>query len=53
MTTNARKTAEQIIEMLRPALRETNGKYETEWGQKTLEGLIASVETVLQQDQTR
>ena len=37
------KQSIKIIELLKPALRQKAGKYQTSWGNKTEQGLKASI----------
>ncbi len=39
---------EKLMELLEPCLKKEKGKYKTAWGEKTEEGLRASIKTVLE-----
>lgn len=41
------RQALKIFKLLEPALRKRLGKYETAWGNKTAEGLTASIFNIL------
>ncbi len=53
-TYDYRGAAERILDVLKPALRAKPGsgelKYETTWGDKTMEGLTATIVTILKNE---
>jgi disulfide oxidoreductase YuzD len=46
------ETAKLIVDMLRPCLKRKreNGRFDTTWGDKTEEGLIASIARLIEGD---